>query len=235
MGFGTLFAGYFLILNFAYYRFTDAVAAVVMLYALYKLSGVNSYFKLSTIGAGALTLFGIYELVIAILEMLGMIGDLTVLNSVSALIRHFILAATTALMLMGMRDVAREVDLPALSRKCNYLAYVTVAVYTFNIILETSSLESFIDQVVLVYLAALSIIATLALIIVNLTAIFGCYYRICMPEDNTAEYTEKKSRFSFVNAFRAHEEEKQKEYAEYKLDKLKKKAEKQRQKSQNKK
>ena len=45
MGFGTLFFGYFLILNVTYYGFTDAIAAAVMLLGFYKLSTVNSYFK----------------------------------------------------------------------------------------------------------------------------------------------------------------------------------------------
>ena len=30
MGFGTFFIGYFLILNFAFYGFTDAIAAAIM-------------------------------------------------------------------------------------------------------------------------------------------------------------------------------------------------------------
>ena len=43
--------------------------------------------------------------------------------------------------------------------------------------------------------------------------------RICMPGEKT--YTEpRKSKFEFVNKFREHEAEKQKEYAEYKLSKM---------------
>ena len=81
----------------------------------------------------------------------------------------------------------------------------------------------------------MSIIATLALIGVNLSVVFSAYYRICMPEDQGVEFKEKKSKFGFVNAFRAHEEEKQREYAEYKLDKMKKQAEKLKQKANKKK
>jgi hypothetical protein len=43
-----------------------------------------------------------------------------------------------------------------------------------------------------------------------------------MPEDKK-EYVPRPSRFGFVNRFRAHEDEKRREYAEYKLEKKKKK------------
>ena len=46
-----------------------------------------------------------------------------------------------------------------------------------------------------------------------------------MPADNKPK-EEKKSRFGFVNAFREHEEQKKREYFEYKLEKAKMKAEK---------
>ena len=49
--------------------------------------------------------------------------------------------------------------------------------------------------------------------------------RICLP-DEVAEECEKKSRFGFVNAMREHQEMRNKEYAEYRLEKLRKRAEK---------
>ena len=62
MGFGTLFIGYFLLLNLTYYGFTDVIAASVMLLGLYKLSGVNKYFKAAAISSGALLVFSLGEL-----------------------------------------------------------------------------------------------------------------------------------------------------------------------------
>ena len=231
MGFGTLFAGYFLILNFTYYRFTDAIAGVIMLYALYKLSSVNKYFRYASIAAAALTLFGVGEFGVAIFDMLFSIESSAALNTYLALIRHFLIAATTLLMLLGMRDVSREVGLRSLRVRCNYLAYVTLGVYTANIILETSGLDAWIPTALLGPLAAITLLATLALIVANLYCIFSCYSKICMPEDNSLNDTEKKSRFGFINDFREHTAEKQREYAEYKLSKIKKKAEKQKQKN----
>ncbi|MBQ8880278.1 MAG: hypothetical protein IJY69_05535 [Clostridia bacterium] len=229
MGFGILFAGYFLLLNFAYYGFTDAIASVIMLYALYKLSGINRGFRNAAIASVIFTVFGLFELVISVIGLFYGEG-LEGIVFYSALIRHVIIATTSALMLIGMREIADEVGIGSLARKCNKLAYATVAIYLLNIALETGELGSFIDIKILVYAAVLSIALTLAVTVASLSAIFNCYSQICMPEDNTPDYTEPKSRFAFVNEFRAHQEEKQKEYAEYKLNKFKKRMEKAKQK-----
>ncbi len=233
MGFGILFAGYFLLLNFAYYSFTDAIASIIMLYALYKLSGINRGFKNAAIASLVFTVFGLFELVIGIIELFYSAAGLESIIYYSALIRHVIVAITTSLMLMGMREVADEVGIGSLAKKCNKLTYATIVIYLFNIAMETEELGSFIDIKILVYAAVLSIVLTLSLIIANLSAIFNCYAQICMPEDNTPDYTEPKSRFAFVNEFRAHQEERQKEYAEYRLNKFKEKLEKTKQKKKN--
>ena len=68
MGFGTLFVGYFFILNFPYCAYTDALAALLMLYGLYKLSGINENFKRATYFTAVFALFGIAEL---FLELFG--------------------------------------------------------------------------------------------------------------------------------------------------------------------
>lgn len=226
MGFGTLLGGYFLLLNFTvYYRFTDVLAALMMFYALYKLSGINQMFK-SAAGVSALfSVFGFGELILAALDLFEMITITESLTSILAMVRCLIVGVMTVLMLLGMKSVSDEVGLKALMIKCNYLSYVTVIVYSFYIFLETASLSAIFSAQALTYIGASCIIATLALIIMNLTAIFGCYSKICMPKDNKLTgYEEKKSRFGFINKFRAHEEERRREYAEYKMEKYKKKA-----------
>ena len=44
--------------------------------------------------------------------------------------------------------------------------------------------------------------------------------KICMPDDKDNEVANTPSRFEFVNKYREHTAEKQKEYAEYKLSKM---------------
>ena len=51
-----------------------------------------------------------------------------------------------------------------------------------------------------------------------------------MPSDLVQNNQPKKSKYQFVNKFRAHEAEKQKEYAEYKFNKMVSKAQKKKKK-----
>ena len=228
MGFGTLLFGYFLILNLNF-RFTDAVAAVIMLYALYKLSVVNRNFKLAAIGAAVFTAIGVYELVVVALEMFGVTAP-ELLNTVSVLVRYLTVGVTRTLLLLGMRDVSSFVGLLELSRKCSRLAFATVIVHAYYMLMELDVLGLILPAAALKVMILLALVSMFATVILNLTAIFGCYSKICMPESEKYDAQEKRSKFEFVNKFREHQDEKQREYAEYKLEKYKKKAEKAKQK-----
>jgi hypothetical protein len=63
-------------------------------------------------------------------------------------------------------------------------------------------------------------LSKIILTVLILYAIFYCYSHIVLPGSASA-YEEKESKFAFVNAHRKHVEEKQREYAEYKLKKAK--------------
>ncbi len=226
MGFGILFIGYFLNLNFAYYQFTDAIAAIIMLYALYKLSYLNRGMKLAVRLAALMAVLGIFELTVTALEMFYIIEYNTLLHFISAVSRNLIIGSMTAAMLLGMRDVAREVGLGALGERCRRLFSMTVVLYPILALLECGELGSFIDLRILVYASVIAIFLTLILTVLILAAIYGCYMRICMPGDEAHETPEKKSRFGIVNAMREHQKMRAAEYAEYRFEKMKKRAEK---------
>ena len=65
MGFGTLFIGYFLLLNLTYYGFTDLIAAAVLLLGLYRLSRINKHFLAASVVAVLFLIFGFAEFGIA--------------------------------------------------------------------------------------------------------------------------------------------------------------------------
>ena len=232
MGFGVLFIGYFLVLNFPYCEFTDAFAAALMMYALYKLSRINNGFKLAFLASGAFALLGAAELVIAGVEMISPIANGSTLIVLPAMLRHAVLGALTFLMLSGMSEVANEVGLAPLSKKCRIYSFVTVGIYLVNLVLECAQLANFVDARILVTGYASAILLTLAVIAMTLGAIYTCYMRICMPDD--VDMKEKESKFEFVNAFRRHEEEKQREYQEYMMEKFKKQQSKKRSKGKKK-
>jgi len=219
MGFGTLFIGYFLILNLTYYGFTDVIAASVMLLGLYKLSGVNKYFKAAAISSGALLVFSLGELGVAAYEMfIGAINS-PALVSVMCIVRCLIIGALTVMMLKGIEEVSREVDIENLPAKASRLTVATVVTYALWIILEAPL--SFIDDYVLAVLSLVTILATLALIIINLTLIYTCYMKICMPGDEDIT-RDKPSRFAFVNEYRAKKAEREEELARERAERMKK-------------
>lgn len=223
MGFGTLFIGYFLLLNFAFSGFTDAISAVLMLYALYKLSGINKGFMRAMYASLAFLCFSVGELIAEALDIFLGVGDITTLTSLMALARYLLVGLLTVLILRGIEEVGTEVKLHVLSDKAKRMSILTIVIYSVDALLEVIGLLPF-NSGVFVYFAVIMIVLTLTVIIMNLTVIYSAYMRICMP--NEKEPREKESRFAFVNAFRRHEEEKQREYTEYRLEKAKKKREK---------
>ncbi len=218
MGFGTLFAGYFLILNVTYYGFSDFLAAAIMLYALYKLAFVNKSFKIAMYSMCAFGAFAIFELVIFALDMLSVGGDFGTLLTVIATVRHTLICAFTAPMLMGMRDVANEVELNDLGKKCQNMLLPTFIIYALAILLEAEGLFPFIPSKYLALSGLFVMLAMLVLIIINLTSIYSCYMRICMPGE-AASKSRKKKAPSLLDRMMERQERKQREYLEYKAAK----------------
>jgi hypothetical protein len=128
-----------------------------------------------------------------------------------------------------MRDVANEVGLRVLAIKCERVIYMSYPIYALSVVSEILSFFS-LPFAVMQPIAITILVCNMTLIVISLTVIHSCYAKICMPGDEKQE--EKESRFKFVNAFRKHEDEKRREYAEYKLDKFKKKQEKLKEKNE---
>ncbi len=221
MGFGILFVGYFLLLNISYYYLTDAIAAAVMLYAFYKLRGINEGFRHALISATVFLVFGLFELGISAVGSFLPTLDASALPSLVPMLRHAVICITTFFMLMGMREVASEVDIPDLAGRCGRNIYFTGAVYLVSILLEAADFAKLFDAKIVIFAYFITLICTLAVILLNLVCIYFCHMKICMPGDE--DYKEKPSRFGFVNEFRKRQDERSREYAEYRLQKLKSK------------
>ena len=216
MGFGILFIGYFLLLNFAYSYFTDAICAAILLYASYKLSWVNRGFKSSVYSSIAFLAVGLISAVMNAAALFCSVPEW--LSLVISMLRQLTIAITTVTVLTGIGEVAKEVGLNRLSKKCELFIKFTLCLYFVNIVLVAPAFADILGPTLALALYFISIILTLALITANLVTIYQAYMKICMPSDR--DMKEKKSKLGFVNAFKAHEEEKQREYAEYKLKKI---------------
>ena len=217
MGFGTLFIGYFLMLNITYYGFTDIIAALIMLLGLYKLSAVNKPFVLGTYCCIGFSVFALFELAVQLTLTFLPTLNLDTLLSCFDVIRCVVILAASLFMLMGMRDVAREVRLGSLSKKCARLIPATATIYTVWMLLEIPPLINLFPAEVISVIALFAILTMLAVICINLTAIYSCYMKICMPDEVNAPV--KDSRFAFVNEYRKRQTERQIEYAKQRLEK----------------
>lgn len=227
MGFGTLFIGYFLLLNIAYYSFTDVIAALIMSMGLYKLSPVGKPFKYAFYSSIAFSALGFFEFILEIIRMFSPTSSFDELFSFISIPRYTLIALTSVMMLTGIRDVAKEVKLTSLYKRASFMIAPTGALYVLLALLEVPL--SFIENAKpLAVMSVLLLLFGFIAVIINLTLIYKAYMKICMPDEKDMPL--KPSKFDFVNKFRERSEEKNREYAEYKIEKLKKKAEKRRKK-----
>ncbi len=231
MGFGILFFGYFLLLDLPYQTLTNICAAAIMLLALYKLAYLNTNMKRAFRVCSVFLIFAAYE---AIADALGMLFAIefggVILNTASYLLRNVLIGMLSVLMLLGMRDVAYEVGLKRLSKKCDIYSKITLAVYVLNLTVppDLSTIFGGTDGAVYTqfFLSVITTLFTLFILLMNCFNIYSCYAEICMPEDKDASVHEpKKSKIGFVNKFKEHEDERRREYAEYRFEKMKKRAE----------
>lgn len=216
MGFGILFIGYFLILDVAYYYYTNAIAAVIMLIGLYKLSTVNRPFKYAMWAALAFTVFGCAEFGVEVYSSFAFIPAEDSLRAALSMVRYAIVLVLNIFTLLGMKEVASEVGLREIAIRSRLLTYFAVAVYSLNFLLAFPLLTSIMPAKLVLVLYVTAILSMLVFTAAVLVEIYRCYMRIYMP--GADEEKEKKSRFEFVNKFRAHEEQKAREYAEYKRE-----------------
>lgn len=218
MGLGTLFIGYFLLLNVTYFGYTDLIAGLVMIMGLYKLSSINKEFKFAFYTASLFSLFGVSELVINVVAMFANSFEEGILLYITPP-RYIIIGFLSAFVLRGIRDVAREVGLKELASKANYYFFVSIIAFSLTALFDLP-IFSFMPTKALAVISLLLLLAIFTVVAINLTVIYKAYMKICMPGEQYANAPEKQSKFGFVNKFREHEAERQKEYAEYKINKM---------------
>lgn len=225
MGFGILFIGYFFLLNVTPYRgFTDIISAAIMLFALYKLSGINRGFKLSFILCGAFLAVSLGELVLSVSSLFSFF-DVGVISPIVTIIRHGVVGTLSAMIMMGIRDISSEVDLPKIRNRSRCLIPATFIIYLLWIALEAAAgfTTHEVLATVLAWISLIVIVANIILNAVGLFTVYGCYAQICMPEDNTPlmPEEEKPSRFAFINEHRKRRRERDEAYYREKIEKAK--------------
>ena len=229
MGFGLLFIGYFLLLNLTNPGYTDLIAGLITVMAFYKLGSVNKYFRMNIVPSVMLSAFGAFELFAAFADTFGI--NLSAMLDYLPAPRYLLIGIISVVMLFGIEDVANEVSAIETKFKAKIARPISLVLFPVCAVLEFPAITSLIPNgLPIVIVGTATLICTFLAIIYNLITVYSAYMHICMPEDVDNSQPAKPSRFGFVNKFRAHEEEKQREYQEYKINKMKKKAEKKRRK-----
>ena len=228
MGFGTLFVGYFLLLNITFYGFTDVIAALIMAMGLYRLTTVNRDFKLAYYTSLGFAFYGFIELIkeFTVIFVPSIEGKLEGIVPYASMIRYAIILALTFFMLKGIANVSDEVGLRELRARANLFIPVSITVYALSALFEIPLLSKFIPTEALAIISAALWVICFCLVIFNLITVYTAYMRICMPGDEDMDKKDSPSRFEFINKYRARKAEKEREYLEYQREKLKQKSEK---------
>ena len=222
MGFGLLLAGYFLLLDVAYFLITDIIAAALIALALSKLYYLNRGFKTALATSFVFLAFSLVEFGFGAYDMLFSSIENPALISGIAIVKHVILCTLSLTAFEGMREVSEEVGLASHAKKCRTVAYLALPVYVLAIIAETPSLFSWMSTYVATIIGVASMLATLVYLIFALTAIFGCYAKICMSEEKKTTSTSKQKKEnieSFADAYRRQREEREAAKAQRKKSK----------------
>lgn len=225
MGLGTLFIGYFLILNIAYFGFTDLISGLVMLLGLYRLLSLEKNFKLAFYSVIPFSVLGLFEFILEVIRMFSSVNRLESILVVTGALRYILIAVFTYFILSGIQSLAKEVDIPRLERKAKSTKIYTSVIFILATVMQTPSLDSLISPYAVTVTAFIILLASFIVTAIALTVIYSAYANICMPGDENRT-SEAPSRFGFVNRFREYENEKSREYAEYRLSKLNEKAKK---------
>ena len=219
MGFGILFTGYFLLLNVTLFSVTDLISALVMALGLYKLSSVNKNFGRALLFSYVFAAVGAVELCGELVRMFDPGVNVELFITLTSIVRYILVAMLTFYILLGIIDLANEVDLPVLKKRGKILIPITFTVYPALAILSVP--DVFGNMKVLQIISFSALLLLFVAVIMTLVTIYSAYMHICMPSDNV-DTDEKPSRFGFVNKYREHRAEKDAEYARYKLEKMKK-------------
>ncbi len=219
MGFGALFLAYILILNIAYFSFTDLLCALMLLLGTYKLSAVEKSYKYASFALVPFAILGIFELVTGFASIFGKELVNETVMTVIGIIRYLLITAFSYYILLGIEKLAAEVDLPLLKSKAKRQKILTLTVFPLTAFFELPILGSILPLKALAIIAVVLLISAFAVSILTLFVIYSAYMHICMPSDLV--YKEKTSKLGFVNRFREHEEQKRREYADYKIEKFK--------------
>ncbi len=184
-----------------------------MVLGLYKLYTASRHFKLPMWASVAFSVYGLFELALAILELFEMFYLPTSAVNYVAIIRAAIICIMTMLILRGILKLAKELDVERLPLSCRTAMIWTLTVYIMKILLETTILNSLLPAEAMAVLYLVMLFAILAITVYLLVIIYTAYMRICRESDLKPK-EKKTSPFGFINDFNEKRDERRREEEE---------------------
>ena len=215
MGFGTLFIGYFFLVNISYFQFTDILAAAVMLMGLYKLSRFNKSLMRAFDSCAAFFLLSVMEFAFSAIEMFTEVSPFEAISPYMSIVRYLLLFVMNVFIMRGIRAIANEVG----ASETEISARVTLpfcAVYLFAALFSLPYLAMAIGNAI-AYIYLLLLVAVFAYVLFGLAAIYKAYMHICLPGEE--KKAARPSSFDPLGKLFERMEKSGREYGEYKLSK----------------
>ena len=196
MGFGWLFVGYIIGMNFVYNGFTDLISFLFILYALLLLSRHNKYFKSSLCFIIPLSIAGLAYFVFELMNLFSLTSSLNVelITSYYAVLSAVLKLIYTALLLKGIEVLSHSLDIPTIRISAFRNRIFTVLYYFLMITLELDN--DFVEKYARFAFLPVMIFGFVCLIL-NAKLFYSCYMWICLEGE---EDMQKKSyRLTFLN------------------------------------
>lgn len=197
MGFGILFIGYLIGMNFVYSGFTDIISFCFILYALLLLFRHNAYFKRSFITVIPLCIAGLLYFVF---ELIGFIGvnhslDTALITSYYSVLSSLLKLVYTAFLLKGIETLANELDIQTIRVKAFRNRLFTYIYYALSVFCELNHEGALARYAQYAFLPVL--IFGFIVLILNAILFYSCYMWICLEGDENME--RKESSISIIN------------------------------------
>lgn len=218
MGFGLLFIGFLLSINFVYAGFTDFLACFLMFSGMTKLSVYNPGFRRAKYALLPLMAMGLGSLTLEVSRFMGMAGTAwDMAGRLVAVFTYLFEAVFLWFLLSGIKAIALETRLPRLAGRVSRNVFLGAVYYLLSslMLIDHPAVNEFSR-----YFGFPVWLFGLVWMALNALLIFSCYVWICLEGDEDMPL--KESRFTFVNRLRAIEAAKEEEA----LDKGRKLAEK---------
>lgn len=199
MGFGYLFFGYLISLNFfAYDALTTPLALVFMLRGMLSLGRFNRPLREGYILLWPTLVLSLFSFFIELARMLGLLST-TRFQSINAWVSFavpFLLLLFTWRMLCGLAALAKETELPKLAYRAKRNLLFTLISYTaylfFSLPIEADWYTAATAHAFLPVLLCHFIV-----LLLNAILIYSCYMWICLPQD--LDMQRKKTGIAFLD------------------------------------